>query len=380
MLLHPTSDQDFFRETTAKFLESQVPVDEIRRLRDDPAGFSADYWRRGCELGWTSLLVSEENGGGTISGAGLIDLTLIAHEFGRHAAPGPLVASNVVAGALSDAFSQAHAGVLADVVSGDAIAAWCFGERGAFDSLDDLTLRITMDGGDAVINGVKRPVESAGQAAHLLVTGRGDEGLTQVVVPSDALGITIEPMQTVDLTRRFSVVTFDNVRVPASALVGAPGRAAEQVERQLQIAVVGQNAEAVGAMQTAFDMTVTWAFDRYSFGRPLASYQEIKHRFADMLSWLQASHAINDAAAAAVETRADEAAELVSTAKAFIGRYGTELVQDCVQMHGGIGVTFEHDLHLYLRRVTLSRALYGTPAEHQQRIADVVEHRWRDSA
>jgi alkylation response protein AidB-like acyl-CoA dehydrogenase len=380
VLLHPTSDQDFFRETTAKFLDSQVPVDELRRLRHDPAGFSADYWRRGGELGWTSLLVSEEHGGGTISGAGLIDLTLIAHEFGRHAAPGPMVSSNVVAAALSDAFSQAHAGVLADVVSGEAIASWCFGEQGGFDSLDDLTLSIRLDGGDAVINGIKRPVESAGQAAHLLVTGRGHEGLTQVIVPSDAPGVTIEPMQSVDLTRRFSVVRFDNVRVPASALVGVAGGAAEQVERQLQIAVVAQNAEAVGAMQTAFDMTVAWAFDRYSFGRPLASYQEIKHRFADMLSWLQASHAINDAAASAVDARSAEAAELVSAAKAFIGKYGTELVQDCVQMHGGIGVTFEHDLHLYLRRVTLSRALFGTPGEHQQRIADVVEQRWKDSA
>ena len=133
-------------------------------------------------------------------------------------------------------------------------------------------------------------------------------------------------------------------------------------------------------MQAAFDMTVAWAFDRYSFGRPLASYQELKHRFADMLSWLQASHAINDAAAAAVEAHSPEAPELVSAAKAYIGIYGSELVQDCVQIHGGIGVTFEHDLHLYLRRVTLNRALYGTPAEHQLRITNVLEGRRKDHA
>ena len=134
-------------------------------------------------------------------------------------------------------------------------------------------------------------------------------------------------------------------------------------------------AESVGTMQTAFDMTVEWAFDRYSFGRPLASYQELKHRFADMKTWLEASHAISDAATGAVAGGSPDAAELLSTAKSFIGDYGSELLQDCVQIHGGIGLTFEHDLHLYLRRHTLDRALYGTPADHRQRITDIIEHR-----
>ena len=126
-------------------------------------------------------------------------------------------------------------------------------------------------------------------------------------------------------------------------------------------------------MQAAFDMTVAWAFDRYSFGRPLASYQELKHRFADMLTWLEAGHAISDAATQAVATQAADAPELVSAAKAFIGEFGGELIQDCVQIHGGIGVTFDHDIHLYLRRHTVNRALYGTASEHRQRLADLVQ-------
>jgi alkylation response protein AidB-like acyl-CoA dehydrogenase len=132
------------------------------------------------------------------------------------------------------------------------------------------------------------------------------------------------------------------------------------------------NAEAVGAMQCAFDMTVKWAFDRYSFGRPLASYQALKHRFAHMATWLQASHAISDEAARAVSEESPEAPALVSAAKAYIGEYGAELLQECVQLHGGIGVTFEHDLHLYLRRVTLARTLLGTPDVHRRRLADLV--------
>jgi alkylation response protein AidB-like acyl-CoA dehydrogenase len=380
VLLQLTSDQEFFRDTTAKFLDSQVPVGELRRLRHDPAGFGADYWRRGCDLGWTSLLASEDHGGGTISGRGLVDLNLIAYEFGRHAAPGPLVAGNVVAAALSEAAAEAHLDVLAGLMAGEAIATWCFAEVGQHDPVLDVRLSIQVDGGDVVLNGVKRPVESAGSASHLLVTGRSETGLTQVLVPSDAVGVSIASMHSVDLTRRFSVVTFDNVRVPAQALVGGVGTAAEQVERQRRIAIVAHNAEAVGAMQTAFDMTLAWAFDRYSFGRPLASYQELKHRFADMFTWLQASYAISDAAAEAVESGSAQAAELVSAAKAFIGDHSTELLQDCVQIHGGIGVTFEHDLHLYLRRVTLNRSLYGTPPDHRQRLATEVLGQEKDSA
>ncbi len=367
MLLDLSSDQEFFRQTTAKFLESQVPIDAVRALRDDPAGYRPDYWRRGAELGWASLLVGEELGGGTISGGGLTDLTLIAHEFGQHAAPGPLVPVNIVAAALSGTGS--HPEVLESLMSGESVASWAIAERDTSVALDGVRLSVRVEGEEAVLDGQKRPVESAGQAGHLLVTGRSDAGLTQVLVPADTPGVTISPMGSVDLTRRFSAVRFDDVRLPLDALVGEVGGADAQVERQLQIAVVAHNAEAVGAMQSAFDMTVAWAFDRYSFGRPLASYQEIKHRFADMLSWLQASHAVNDAAAVAFDAGSAEAADLVSAAKAFIGDHSTELLQDCVQMHGGIGVTFEHDVHLYLRRVTINRALYGTPPEHRQRLA-----------
>jgi alkylation response protein AidB-like acyl-CoA dehydrogenase len=373
--LELTSDQEFFRDTTARFLEDQVPVATLRALRDDPAGFDADYWRRGAELGWTSLLVSEERGGGSISGQGLVDLGLIAYEFGRHAAPGPLVPGNVVASALADTGGDAHERTLNDLLTGSAIASWCFGEPAPNDRLGDVALDVRVEGADVVLNGVKRPVESAVQAEVLLVAGRTGSGLTQVLVPSDTRGVSIEPMQSVDLTRRFAAVAFDEVRVPADAVIGEIGGADEQVERQLRVASVLLSAEAVGAMQSAFDMTVEWAFQRYSFGRPLASYQELKHRFADMKSWLEGSHAITDAATAAIAADAPDAAQLVSAAKAYTGEYGVELVQDCVQMHGGIGVTFDHDLHLFLRRVTANRALFGTPADHRQRLATLLEQR-----
>lgn len=370
MLLELSSEQEFFQRTTARFLDGHVPVAELRRLRDDPAGFSKDYWRRGAELGWTSLLVSEADGGVAVSSSGLVDLTLLAYEFGRRAAPGPLVSTNVVAGALSAGGGRQE--LVAGLLDGSAIGSWCFAEGAPSDGLDDIRLEIAVDGDELVLNGVKRPVESAEQADFFLVTGRSGDGLTQVVVPAATKGISLTAMRSVDLTRRFSVVEFDHVRVPAAALIGAIGKADADVERQLQQAVVILNAEAVGAMQRAFEMTVEWAFDRYSFGRPLASYQALKHRFAQMATWLQASHAISDEAARAVADASLDAGELASAAKAYIGEVGVELLQDCVQLHGGIGVTFEHDLHLFLRRVTQARALLGTPDAHRRRVAAAV--------
>jgi alkylation response protein AidB-like acyl-CoA dehydrogenase len=376
MLLELSSEQGLFQTTTARFLDEHAHPSELRRLREDEVGFRRDYWRRGVELGWTSLLVSEREGGLAISSSGLVDLTLVAHEFGRHAAPGPLCSTNVVAAALSAAGGDRD--LIAGLLDGTSIATWCMSEGAPGDGLGDLRFSITVQGDELVLHGVKRPVESAKVASHFLVSGVTGDGLTQVIVPATADGISVTPMRGVDLTRRFSVVRFDGVRVPATSIVGRVGDAAAAVERQLQQALVILNAEAVGAMQRAFDMTVEWAFDRYSFGRPLASYQALKHRFAHMATWLQASHAISDEAARAVAEAAPEAGELASAAKAYIGEYGAELLQECVQLHGGIGVTFEHDLHLFLRRAVLNQGLYGTAAEHRQRLASLMTGRETD--
>ena len=369
MLLQLSSEQEFFQKTTVRYLQDNAPVAELRRRRDDPEGFKSRYWRQGAELGWTSLLVSEDDGGVSISGHGLVDLTLVAYEFGRHAAPGPLALTNVVAGALS---ASTNKSLIAGLVDGSSLVAWCMSEGSPDDGLANLRFAIEVQGNELVLNGVKRTVESANQASHLLVTGRTGAGLSQVIVPVDAPGVSVKPMHGVDLSRRFSVVKFENVRVPLSAAVGALGEADAAVERQLHQAIVLLSAEALGAMQAAFDMTVEWSFDRYSFGRSLATYQALKHRFAHMATWLQASHAICDEAARAVTEGRPDAAELVSAAKAYIGQYGAELIQDCVQLHGGIGVTFEHDLHLYLRRLTLIRTLLGTPDAHLRRLAGLV--------
>jgi alkylation response protein AidB-like acyl-CoA dehydrogenase len=374
MLLTLTPDQEFFRDTTARFLNDQIPTSRLRQLRNDPAGFERDYWRRGTELGWTSLLVSEADGGGSVSGDGAVDLGLVAYEFGLHAAPGPLLDCNVAAFALSRYGGEAHRGALDGLLTGAAIASCCIGAA-PWRLAPGVEIAIRRDGDEVVIDGLARPAESASEAAYLLVTGRTIGRLTQVLAPVSAPGVTVKPLKSLDVTRRFSAVRFENVRVPAAAVLGEIGGAEAAFDRQAQAAGVILAAESVGAMEAAFQMTMDWAFNRYTFGRALASYQALKHRFADMKSWLEAAHAISDRAAAAFAAEADDAAELTSAARAFIGRYGVELAQDCVQLHGGIGVTYEHDLHFFLRRLTLDRLLYGAPDDHHQLIAEAEIHR-----
>jgi alkylation response protein AidB-like acyl-CoA dehydrogenase len=365
-----SEDQELLRGITARYLKDQVPLSRMRKDRNNPAGFDRDYWLGVADLGLTSLLVSEQDGGASVSGRGAVDLALVAYEFGRNAAPGPLVDCNVVASALSGQSGDLQQTVLAEIISGTTIAANCLGAA-PWHCANESSLQIRKDGDDFIIEGSIRPVESAGQAKYLLIAGRSEGGITQILVPTTARGIEITPLKGLDVTRRFANVIFDSVRAPASALIGEFARADEQVSLQIQNAAVILSAESVGAMDAAFEMTLEWAFDRYTFGRALASYQALKHRFADMKSWLEASHAVSDAAAEAVADRTALAAEKASAAKAYIGQMGPELAQDCVQLHGGIGVTYEHDLHFFLRRVTLDRLLYGTPAEHRRLLASL---------
>lgn len=368
-----TPDQRLFRETTKAFLEKSVPLTKVRELAAAGIGFERDWWRQGAELGWMSMLVAAESGGDSISGAGLLDMAVVAEEMGRLVSPGPLVVSNVVAAALSEASTAtAHTQIIEQLMIGESVATYAMYEVDRGWAPMGAQLSAVPDGDDVVLTGVKDRVEAADQSDYLLVTARGSAGPAQFLVPSAQPGVSIAPQTSLDLVRRFSRVSFNGVRVPSSALVVAGAEANQAVERQLQVAVVLQCAELVGVVERVLEFTVPWLFDRYSFGRPLASYQVLKHRVADMKMWLEASHGTTAAAARAVQDRAPDAAELVSVAKSYVGQRATDIIQDCVQMHGGIGVTWEHDIHLYLRRATVDRATWGTPSEHRERLATVL--------
>jgi alkylation response protein AidB-like acyl-CoA dehydrogenase len=211
-------------------------------------------------------------------------------------------------------------------------------------------------------------VEAAAGADQLLVVARTPDGPAQFLVPAASPGVTVTPLRSLDFTRRYADVRFDHAEVAADAVVGEGA----DIERQLQLAVALQCAETVGVVDRVLSFTLEYAFDRHTFGRALASYQALKHRFADMKTWLEACHATAAGAADAVQAGSPDAARLASVAAAYIGERSTTIIQDCVQLHGGIGVTWEHDIHLYLRRATVNRATYGTPHDHRARVAALL--------
>ena len=396
MELELTDDQRLFHETSRKFLDATMATAAVRALAADPDGFDRAWWRSGAELGWTSLLVDGAHGGGAISGSGLADLAIVAEELGRHVAPGPLLAVNVVANAVSRLGSaDQQAAVLPGLLDGSQLATWCVRDHGRkwtgpsastataptgprraeAQTKSEPAAVASARGVGFEINAKKVMVEAGAQADWLLVTAATAAGPTQFLLPSTTAGIEITPSTSVDLVRRYATVRFNGVQVGLDAVLGTVGHAAQDIERQLQVALVLQCAEMTGAAGKVFEFTCEYATDRYSFGRPLASYQALKHRFADMKTWLEASYATTLAAAAAVHAQGPDAPRLASVAKAYVADRTPEIIHDCIQMHGGIGVTWEHDLHLYLRRVTLMRAMYGTPDEHRERIATIVIER-----
>jgi alkylation response protein AidB-like acyl-CoA dehydrogenase len=367
------ADQKLFRATTREFLDKEMPLTRVRELADLGVGFEPDWWKRGCELGWNSMIVGSDWGGDSISGEGLVDTCIVAEEMGRLVSPGPLLGANLVAAALGEAANAAdHADVIAALMAGEAVASWAVYEPRRGWSPMTPAVQASADGSGYVLSGVKDRVEAGDQADYFLVTAAGPDGLAQFVVPAGAPGVTVTAEQSLDLVRRYARVELDGVRLPAASVVSPADSAEAAVNRQVQIAVALQCAETAGVVSRVFEFTVQWAFDRYSFGRPLASYQALKHRFADMKLWLEAGAATASAAAHAAAQRSDEADELASVAKSYVGQRATDIIQDCVQMHGGIGVTWEHDIHLYLRRATVNRAMYGTPSEHRRRLADIL--------
>ncbi len=365
----PATDTELFISTTRAFLDRHATLTQQRALHAEDRGVDAAWWQQAAELGWTGLLVPEELGGGNVSGSGLHDLAAIAEQIGRTVAPGPLhPVSTVLAGLVDADNREKHADTIQALVSGQLVATWAVDEPGrAFDPQQSaFTATATSQG--YRLDGIKDRVEAGAQANLLLVTARADDGLRQFLIRTDTAGVTVHPQRCVDLVKRYARVEFDGVGVDESASVGSASRTSELIDRQSQVAMVLQCAETVGILEAVLALTVDWTRDRYSFGRPLGSYQAIKHRLADMTMWLHACRGVTAAAVERVAARDSDAALWVSAAKSYLGEHAGPLVQDCVQLHGGIGVTWEHDLHLFLRRITLYRNLFGTPSEHHRAI------------
>ncbi len=361
-----------FASTTQSFLEKEAPLSRLRELHEAGASFQPDWWRRAAELGWTSLLVPESLGGGSVSGDGVRDLALVAELAGKTVAPGPLHPVSTVLAGLVEA-PENHEETIEALVSGDLVASWAVYEPGKPWSPLDTTVTATPTAAGFRLDGAKDRVEAGAESGVLLVVARCDGALRQFMVPTDASGVSTERQRSIDLVKRYARVHFDGVEVDASAVVGSAEQTEDLIARQSQIAQVLQCAEVVGILDTVLAFTIQWGFDRHSFGRPLGSYQALKHKYADLKIFFEACRATTNAAVTEVAARSPGADMAVSVAKSYVGEHAPQMLQDCVQLHGGIGVTWEHDLHLFLRRATLYRSMFGTPEDHNLHVYALTE-------
>ena len=363
--LEVTEDQSLFRETTVRFIESELPLTATREWHERDDGFDPAWLVSAAELGWFSMLVPESDGGGSVSGAPIADAALIAEQLGRYVQPGPFVPMNVALWAIARHGAPGRtAELLPAAIAGQQIVTWAAHDvDGNWDLGAGVSVTATADG--LRVSGARGQVQDAGQADLLLVAGTLDGRPVQVLVPRDTPGVRLEPLATLDLARRMANVAFDDVEVPADALVE---RDAETLGSMHRLAAVLAAAETVGAMDALFAMTVEYAKDRIAFGRPIGSFQALKHLMADLALNLEVAKAAAAAAIGALDRERDDAAEVVAMAAAAIAESGDELAQQCLQIHGGIGYTWEHDLHLLMRRIQTNGVLYGTATWHREQL------------
>jgi alkylation response protein AidB-like acyl-CoA dehydrogenase len=372
MYLDLSGDQELFLETTHRFLKANWSTSAARNLIGDPLGFDRLLLERGADLGWTSMLIPEELGGGTISGEGIRDVALVAEELGRSLFAGPVLLTNIVAFALARSGSQDLAARhLPKIAAGSETATWAVAEENDQWAAESGALEATRTVSGYRLTGVKCPVQDAHVVDQLLVTARSSDGVTQFLVPSNTPGLSVEPLNGLDLTRRFCRVRFEAVDMPLEAVIGVENEEPSQLELQLALAIALQCAETIGATSRVFEFTLEYVNDRKAFGRPIGSYQALKHRLADMLLWLESAKAATEGAVAAVQTGVD-AVDAASVAKSYVADYCPLILRECLQFHGGIGFTWEHDLHLYMRRVESNAVIYGGHRYHRDRLASAI--------
>jgi alkylation response protein AidB-like acyl-CoA dehydrogenase len=355
-----TEEQRMMAESATRVMEAEYPLTAVRETAEGSRQRDDKLWRALGGLGCYGLLAAEADGGGSLSGNGVADAAILAAERGARLQPGPFVGTQVAIASLSR--TGAHGAALAALLSGEAAATW---------AVDGLTgdprgpaLTVREDGGDLVLSGKVSAVQDAGECDWILVsTGAGDT-VRHVLLDRTAAGVSLEKADGLDLTRRQFTLVLDDVRASAGAVLDDPGLA----DWQLAVAAVLSAAETVGAMDANFTLALDYAKARTAFGRPIGSFQGLKHLLASTSLSLEMSKAVVATAASALGAGQPDGLILASIARAFASEKAVELTQNCFQVFGGIGFTWEHDQHLFMRRLASEAYLFGAPAWHRKRI------------
>ena len=374
MALVLNSEAQLVRDSALEFFTDKSPILMLRKLRDsrDPDGFSRALWREMADLGWTGFLVPEAHGG---SEFGMVGLGQVLEAAGRTLAATPLLSTALIAASAIDlAGSEAQKQkYFPGLISGDTIFALAL-EESAHHNPNRIATTAKRDGDGWVLDGAKRFVIDGHVANQLIVVARTSggqndrNGITLFMVPADAAGVAITRSSMID-SRNAARLTLTGVKVASDAVLGRLDGGADPLEAVLDRARAGLAAEMLGSSSEAFERTVQYLKDRKQFGVAIGSFQALKHRAAQMFCEVEVTRSAVTAALAALDENANDASLLASLAKSKASDTAYLTGNEGVQMHGGIGMTDEHDIGFFMKRARVTQAMFGDAAFHRDRYA-----------
>jgi alkylation response protein AidB-like acyl-CoA dehydrogenase len=372
-----SEQQDLLRTSARQFLERECPPDMVRRWSDDPQGYSPDLWQTMAALGWMGLVLPETYGG---SGLSFVDLTILMEEMGRVLLPAPFF-SSIALGALTlleTGSDEQRQQMLPRLVRGETKVCVALLEADGRYDPRGISMRASIRGNRATLNGTKLFVVDAHVSDYIICVARTrggrdpESGISLFVLDITSPGIACTPLMSIDQTRGLCEVSFTRVGVSLEAMLGGRDAAWPTLQRALDKATVALCAEMVGGAEKAMEMCVDYGKTRVQFGHPIGSFQAVKHKIADMKVWVENAKSVVYYAAWAVDRDAPEASRAASMAKAYCSEMYTQVTADGIQVHGGVGFTWDHHMHLYFKRAKSSEVLLGDSTWHRERTAALI--------
>ena len=370
-----SEEQELLRKTARDFLEESSPPKLAREVMEGAQSHSAELWSQMAELGWTGLAIPESCGG---AGLGMVELAIVLEELGRALAPVPFLPTAIAAWAILEAGDEAQQREWLERISaGRAIATLAITEAAGTEEPGDMALSATRSGDGWELSGQKLFVPDA-DIADLLVAvarmgGAGERGLGLFLVPRDTPGIRVSPTPSMDLLRGLHRVDFEGVGLPAAALLGGDTDAWPRLSRILDRARVMICAEMLGGAARCLEESVQYAKERVQFGKPIGVNQAIKHKCADMLFQAESARSISYYAAWAAREDREDAPLLASMAKSYLSDAYRHISAENIQIHGGVGFTWEYDCHLYFKRAKSDESWLGAGQYHRERVARLLQ-------
>jgi alkylation response protein AidB-like acyl-CoA dehydrogenase len=366
-----TETQQVLKNSAREFFSAVCPIAEVRRLMETDTAYDAALWQNMAHQGWAGIIFEEEYGG---LGLGLVEMAVALEEMGRALLPGPYLSTVLLAGVAIDAAGNPaqKRKYLSRISMGEAHATLALLETSASWEPDAVQLDAhpTLEG--FALNGRKMFVPDAATADFMVCAARRGPDLGLFIVPHDAPGLTIAPLPAMDETRKLYQVAFADVPVAEDDFLAIGDSARDALERALAVATVALAAEMVGGMQRVMEIAVEYAKARKQFGKPIGQFQAVQHLCADMLLLTESSRSAAYYAAWALQERAPEAGVAVSIAKAYASDAYREVGNRGIQVQGGMGFTWENNVHLYYKRAKASELMFGDAAYHRERIAHLV--------